>query len=201
MLAGRCKILGRPDTKVLKLSQNGIFAFPASEQGNMAQIETYANSSNPGRLPMVHMARGKPLTETRQAGQRLREEWLADLARKSRLNSWTPSQIVIAVQQGALDAALAQTLRTASSVNEAIRQGRIAAHPFVRNEFDRLVKLRDDVWLIDPVICRRYMHGPSQILIDLITRCRNPAERHHVADDASYLSYIHSRLAARKLNR
>ena len=139
--------------------------------------------------------RSQPLLQTRQAGDRWRERWLEKLALESAAQAWSLEAATIAAQDGALDASLAGHLRTRSAVNELIRQGRLAAHPAVRSEFQRLMQLRDEIWKLDPGFLRQTLHGPSQVLQDLMQRQCTASERHHVVTPATYLRYLRNRFA------
>ena len=136
-----------------------------------------------------------PLSQTRQVTERFREIWLTSIAKHSRENRWDKADIIQATLTGALEAALAGNIRTKAAADELARQGRLAAHPDVRFEFDRLVALRNEVWLRDRTLLKCFHHGPSQILVDLMTRQRDLADRQHVSSADSYLRFLRSRNA------
>jgi hypothetical protein len=44
---------------------------------------------------------------------------------------------------------------------------------------------------MEPDYLRRTLHGPSQILIELMRRQKNPSERHHAQSAEEFLRYLH----------
>jgi len=130
------------------------------------------------------------LTQTRQAGDRKRESWLLSLAKESEAGNWSPGEartrasadVGAAVQNG--------NILSLGSIGNAITEGSLAAHPAVRGEIARLVAIRDDLWESFPDYLRRTLHGPSQTLVDLMRRQKQPHERHHAASSHAYLAYL-----------
>ena len=135
----------------------------------------------------------RPLTQTRQVGDRGREIWLQQLAQKSLERHWTAEQAHIAALRDALGAALAQNIRSEQAMNTLISEGRLAARPEVRAEFGRLMSLRDEVWSLEAGFLRSTLHGPSRVLVDLMRRQSKPEQRHHTASARAYLNYLRRR--------
>ena len=130
------------------------------------------------------------LTETRQQGERKREEWLADFAKRSIAENWTTSTARRKAELDVLDAELVGHLKTEKAVANAINEGMLAAHPDVRNHFARLLAVRDELWKIEPDYLREKLHGPSQILVELLRRQKKRIERHHTESAAAFLRYL-----------
>lgn len=152
--------------------------------------------AQPG-APVMHIVSTVPLAQTRQIGERFRERWFEQLARDSAAFRWNNLKIRAEAERGADDAAASGNIRTVSSRNELARQGRLAAHPDVRSEYARLVKLRNDVFQAHPDLVRAVRHGPSQALVDIMQRQKNPRECHHVADANAYIRYLQACQRAR----
>jgi hypothetical protein len=130
-----------------------------------------------------------PLTKTRQVDERLREEWMRGLARDGILKNWTDEDIREVVKNSVSVAMGVQNIRKPKAAYELAREGRLAAHPDVRGHFERLVALRDKLWLLHAADLKPRIHGPSQLLVDLMMCQREPHERHHTASMSAYLLY------------
>ncbi len=150
------------------------------------------NGRHIGHVDPVHV-RSHPLGETRQVDERKREDWLRALARRSASEEWLLTQIEQTVHQEVMCSSHLQTPR---SRQEANRQGRLAADPDVRIDFDRLVRLRDECWTADPRFFRRTRHGKSQLLIDILMRQKEPARRSDVVSPHAYLTVVGQRSVA-----
>jgi hypothetical protein len=123
---------------------------------------------------------------TRQAEQRLREHWLRQSARKAISENLSREESAITVYKGVVTAMAARNIRKPKAAYELSREGRLAAHPDVRNHFERLITLRDQLWASHASELKPLLHGPSQVLVDLMMCQRNPQERHHAASVSSY---------------
>ncbi len=130
------------------------------------------------------------LTDTRQKGERKREEWLADIAKRSDAEGWTIATARAKVRSEVVEAEKVGNLKDEGAIANVIRDGVLAAHPNVRGDFSRLVTIRDQLWKKDPDYLRRTLHGPSQILIELMRRQKNPSEQHHARSAADFLRYL-----------
>jgi hypothetical protein len=129
------------------------------------------------------------LTMTRQPDERLREQWLWVLVRKAILENLSFEEVAIAVYKSVVAAMAAGNIRKKKAAYELSREGRLAAHPDVRDHFERLVALRDQLWASHASELKPRLHGPSQVLVDLMMCQRNPQERHHAASVTSYLLF------------
>jgi hypothetical protein len=137
------------------------------------------NHFSPGsRPPLLSIISSNtlPITQTRQADERLRERWLSDLAKKSRTLAWTIEQARVAVMDDAIDAAIARTMQSRKSIDALISEGRLAADPAVRDDFDRLLCFRDAVWGADHDTCHSLLHRKSQLLVDIMRRWTKPTD-------------------------
>ena len=133
-----------------------------------------------------------PLAETRQINQRMREEWLQSLANQSRAYCWNWTEISVHVHNGLLQSHLTSEKARAVARDE----GELAADPKVRNQFEHLVALRDEVWRLDETLLRQRHHGKYQTLTYMLRRQRDtPA---HVADADAYFSFIRSPAGAKR---
>lgn len=150
------------------------------------------------RPPVLAILASSPLSATRQKGERLREQWLADLAAKSLLNTWSIEQIEAETARGAAEALGAGNVRTTGSAYEIAREGRLAAHPKVRARFHYLLAMRDRIWAARPELVRAVIHGPSQLLVDMLVAQKKAHLRHHVASDGAYIQHLEDRLLARQ---
>jgi hypothetical protein len=140
-----------------------------------------------GYVNPAHISKA-PLDETRQAGERKREEWLRDLARRSHKENWDAEKASVVVEQE-----IAATPNLRSGATAAKSEGLIACNPAVRSDFDRLQRLRNDAWELDSSFFRRVKHGPSQLLIDVLRRQSKASERQHVATVQAYLDFMHKK--------
>jgi hypothetical protein len=130
------------------------------------------------------------LTDTRQKGERKREEWLADFAKRSVAEDWTIDAARAKASSEVVEAEMVGNLKNEAAKANVIRDGVLAAHPDVRNHFNRLVKIRDELWNSEPDYLRSTLHGPSQILVELMRRQKKPSERHHTKSAADFLEYL-----------
>ncbi|HEY2539744.1 MAG TPA: hypothetical protein VGI28_09665 [Stellaceae bacterium] len=127
-----------------------------------------------------------PLDETRQAGERKREEWLLDIAKRSRSEGWG-----IEKAREIVDAEINATPNLRAGAVAARSEGLLACDSSVRSEFERLQQLRDEVWRLDQDFLKRVKHGPSQLLIDILRRQSRDNERKYVATTDTYLDFMH----------
>ena len=143
-------------------------------------------------------SRGRPnsLVQTHQRGDRKREEWLEDLACRSAREGWSLEKAEIEARKAAEKAVFAGNLNTQKSFDNVVDNGRLAAHPDVRDHVPRLIALRDEAWAREPAFLRNVLHGPSQILVDLMRRQRDAGERQHARSVTAYLAYLRQRFAA-----
>jgi hypothetical protein len=81
-------------------------------------------------------------------------------------------------------------LKSKKTMVTARSEGTLAAHPDVRDHVSRLVKIRDDLLKNNPDYIRRTLHGPHQLLIELMRRQKNPSEQHHAKSAADFLRYL-----------
>ena len=117
-----------------------------------------------------------PLVQTHQRGDRKREEWREDLACRSAREGWSLEKAEIEARKAAEKAVFAGNLNTQKSFDNVVDNGRLAAHPNVRDHVPR--------------------QGPSQILVDLMRRQRDAGERQHARSVTAYLAYLRQRFAA-----
>jgi hypothetical protein len=146
-------------------------------------------------MPKGRADPSESLLKTRLKGERWREQSLHDLSRMSTKNEWSEEQCHIAALDAAIDVALAHKLNTRGAVNNLVNDLRLAGHSEVRDEFERLLAVRDEVWAVDPAFLRATLHGPSQVFVDLMRRQRNRSERRHTANAKTYLRYLRRRFA------
>jgi hypothetical protein len=130
-----------------------------------------------------------PLTKTRQADERMREEWMRGLARDSMAGNWNDCEIRMEVEKGVSVAVAVQNIRKPKAASNLAREGRLAAHPDVRGHFEQLVTFRDVLWSLHAAELKPRIHGPSQLLVDLMMCQREPQERHHTATMSAYLAF------------
>jgi hypothetical protein len=128
-----------------------------------------------------------PLEDTRQVGERKREQWLREIARRSLQEKWTYGK----AKQVISEEIKSSNLSTAKSQGNAISEAMLAADGSVRGDFDRLVEVRDESWQRETNFVRRVRHGPSQVLVDLLRRQSREDERTHAASADAYLRYLH----------
>jgi hypothetical protein len=153
-----------------------------------------AVQTQPARKPQRKQRH--PLAQTRLAGDRKREEWLTEVAGQSSKEGWSREQAKIEVLKAAAKALIARHITTEKSHEIVVSEGLLAARPEVRDHVPRLISLRDEAWNKDPNFLRAALHGPSQMLVDLMRRQRRPNERHHAATVDAYLAYLRRRMAA-----
>ena len=137
-----------------------------------------------------------PLVQTRVAGERKREEFLMGIAGQGSREAWSRERAENEIRKAATTAIFADHIKTERSFANLVAEGMLAADPAVRDHVPRLIALRDEIWSKDPEFLRSALHGPSQILIDLMRRQKRPSERHHTASAAAYLAYLRRRFAA-----
>jgi hypothetical protein len=137
-----------------------------------------------GYVDPAHVQR-HPLEETRQVGERKREEWLRELAQRSASENWD-----IKKGRQIVEAEVAASPHLAAGAAAVLSDGRRACHPAVRSDFDRLRGLRDEAWDRDRGFLRRAKHGPYQLLVDILGRQQTASERHHVATADTYLAFM-----------
>jgi hypothetical protein len=130
------------------------------------------------------------LTDTRQEGDRKREEWLADLAKQSATERWTKETARTMARRDVGEAAKIGHLKSKNTMITAVSEGTLAAHPDVRDHFSRLVKIRDELLEKNSDYIRRTLHGPHQLLIELMRRQKKPSEQHHAKSAADFLEYL-----------
>jgi YD repeat-containing protein len=142
-----------------------------------------------GYVDPAHI-RGHPLEETRQAGERKREEWLRDLARRSAKENWDTKRA-----REVVEAEVTASRHLLTGAATAVTEGCRACHPAVRSDFDRLRRLRNEAWELDRKFLRRAKHGPYQLLVDILRRQQSTNERHHVATVEAYLPFMRKEYA------
>lgn len=140
-----------------------------------------------GYVNPAHISKA-PLDETRQAGERKREEWLRGLARRSDKENWDAAKA-----RGVVESEVAATHNLGPGATAAKSEGLIACHSAVRSDFDRLERLRNDAWELDTSFFRRVKHGPSELLIDILRRQSSARERQHVTTAQVYLDFMHKK--------
>jgi hypothetical protein len=140
-----------------------------------------------GYVNPVHISK-TPLEETRQAGERKREEWLRDLARRSAKENWDAQKA-----RSMVEAQIAGSPHLGAGATAAKSEGLLACHPAVRSDFDRLKRFRDEAWERDRTFLKRVKYGQSQLLIDVLRRASRPRERQYVTTTDAYLSFMHNR--------
>lgn len=138
-----------------------------------------------GYVDPVHVQR-HPLEETRQAGDRKREEWLRDLAKRSVSGNWEDEE-----RRKIVEDEVKTSPHLNSGAMAAKSEGLLACHAAVRSDFDRLQRLRDEAWERDRPFFRRVKHGPHQLLVDVLRRASRAHERQYVATIDDYLQYMH----------
>ena len=148
------------------------------------------------KLTKARRGRSSPLVQTHQRGDRRREEWLEDLAHQSAREGWSLEKAEIEVRKAAEKAVFAGNLNTQKSFDNVVAEGRLAAHPDIRDHVPCLIALRDEAWARESAFLRNILHGPSQILVDLMRRQRDAGERQHTKSVAAYLAYLRQRFAA-----
>src|SRR4051812_22621259 len=114
--------------------------------------------------PILLIKKTDALSRTRQAGENMREEWLGNIARRSRARKWSNESAEIAIYSDVLHAVIAGRLKSRKSADQAIGEGKLAAHPGVRNHFERLVRLRDELWETERDFLADPLYGPYQML-------------------------------------
>jgi hypothetical protein len=185
----------------LNISQKGIFISALIQELAMQIVDVSTQNTQGRNAAILAIVTTAPLAATRLAGQRMRELWLTDFAAQSLSKLWNLEEIKAAAADGAVAGLRAGNLHSVRSALEVARQGRIAAHPDVRAHFKRLVAMRDRIWLNEPDLVRAILHGPSQLLIDILQAQKEARLRHHVASDAAYIRHLLSRKADRDAGR
>jgi hypothetical protein len=137
-----------------------------------------------------------PLVQTHLLGDRRREQWLTFFAERSAMERWSLEKSELEVRKAAELAIFADRILTEKSFKNVVAEGRLATHPDVRAHVPRLISLRDEAWLQKSSLLRASLHGPSQVLIDMMRRQRNPAERRYVTALDVYFDYLERRFAA-----
>jgi hypothetical protein len=137
-----------------------------------------------GYVNPVHVSK-TPLEETRQAGDRKREEWLRNLARRSAKENWDNKKT-----RSMVEAEIAASPHLGSGATAAKSEGLLACHPAVRSDFDRLMRLRDEAWERDQAFLRRVKHGPHQLLVDVLRRASITHECQYVTTTDTYLKFM-----------
>src|SRR3954447_9642530 len=123
----------------------------------------------------------------------MREDWLRSIAERSREEKWSLERAEWEIRDDLLDPAMLGHFTSRAALDQAIREARRAAQPDVRNHFEHLVTFRNGLWEKSRKPLRASgLHGPYQALADITARWANPDERHHVADERSYLNYRRS---------
>jgi len=130
------------------------------------------------------------LLETRQAGDRKRECWFLSLASESNINNWSLREARYRATADVAEAFSYGNIQSPKTIANAIAEGTLAAHPAIRNEMARLVGIRDELWKSYADYLRQTLHGPSQTLLDLMRRQKQPHERRHAANAQAYLAYL-----------
>jgi hypothetical protein len=126
----------------------------------------------------------------------MREQELQIFAQESARKNYSEDQCYIAVQKRVIDVPLSGNIKNRKSIDTLIGQFRLAGHPDVRDDFARLMKIRDEAWEMEASFLRGSpLHGPSQTLVDLMYRQRDPDDRRHAASTKAYLKYLHKRFA------
>jgi hypothetical protein len=133
-----------------------------------------------------------PLDETRQVGERKREQWLQDIASRSVERKWTRDQ----ARKVILEKVTHSNLFTPRSRECGISEVMSAANSEVRGHFSRLVNVRNESWRREADFLRRVRHGPSQVLVDLLRRQSRSTERPFAASADAYLGYLHQKFGA-----
>jgi hypothetical protein len=72
------------------------------------------------------------LIDTRQQGERKREEWLADFARRSVAAGWTKNTARVKARSEVVEAEIVGHLKSEKAAANAVDEGVLAAHPDVR---------------------------------------------------------------------
>jgi hypothetical protein len=151
-------------------------------------VRRSSQSAARGRKAITH-----PLAQTRLAGDNKREEWLAGIAELSSEEGWHREKAEIKVHKSVEKAVFARRITTEKSFANVVTEGLLATDPDVRDHVSRLIALRDQAWPKVPAIVRDRLHGPSQMLMDLMRRQRTESERHHTASVEKYLTYLRRR--------
>jgi hypothetical protein len=125
----------------------------------------------------------------------MREQALRAFAAESAEKMWSKLKCRVEASALAIDVALAGNLTSRKAINTMSGELQLAGHADVRNEFERLAALRDEIWSIEVNLLREALHGPSQVLIDMMRRQKRPAERHHVASAQTYIRYLRKRFS------
>ncbi|MGH7039868.1 MAG: hypothetical protein ACREE1_17225 [Stellaceae bacterium] len=123
-------------------------------------------------------------------GERMREEWLVDIAKRSAAEHWAKNTAQRMARSEVNEAAEVGHLKSKNAMTTAACEGALAAHPDVRDDFGRLMTIRDELWKSEQDYIRRTLHGPSQLLIELMRRQKNPRERHYTNSAADFLKYL-----------
>jgi hypothetical protein len=170
-----------------------------SERDGKGRLDSTGRPNLSGQTQPARKAQRKrdhPLAQTRLAGDRKREEWLIEVANRSSKEIWSRERAKIEVLKAVAKALIGRNITTEKSHEIVVSEGLLAARPEVRDHVPRLISLRDEAWNKDPNFLRAALHGPSQMLVDLMRRQRRPNERHHAATVDAYLAYLRRRMAA-----
>jgi hypothetical protein len=89
-----------------------------------------------------------------------------------------------------VQAEMVGNLKSEKAIADVVHDGVLAAHPAVRDHFSRLMMIRDELWQMEPDYLRRTLHGPSQILIELMRRQKKPSERYYANSAADFFRYL-----------
>jgi hypothetical protein len=119
-----------------------------------------------------------------------RERWLVELARDSTRDRWTPDESYCAVDSDVKFALQAGTLKKSASETLGA-DGRLAAHPAVRQTVTHLKRLRDEAWKHEPAFLKRKLRKRYHTFIRLMRLQRDPTQRHHLASFRSVLDYFY----------
>ena|SRR5689334_127072 len=136
----------------------------------------------------METARVQPLLERRR--QRSRDIWHEILAAESKKKRWTVRQIRDAVDEDVEAVLDARVIERESTANELKHQGRLAAHPDVRREFRRLLRLRDEAWSSDPELFEATLKRRSHSLVRVMKLQKDPKRRRHTISAQAYIRYV-----------
>lgn len=149
-----------------------------------------SRSSQTGRIKPADL-----LLETRQRDDRKREQGFEALAKRAAEEEWSEDRAEIEVLKTIKAAHFGGCRYTEKTFDTLVAEGKLATHPAVRGQVAQLKKLRDEAWATYPVFLRGALHGPSQVLIDMMRRQRDRDERHHVRNLMTYMAYLHQRFS------
>lgn len=141
-----------------------------------------------GRLP-----RWQFLLSAQQPGERWRERWMEKLVEEGKTKRWSEEELRRQVTMDVDAAAKQGRYKTKRSRGGVIGEGVLAGHPIVRRSFARLLRLRDRLYMLEKSLMDQIFHGPYQALTDILSKQRNPTQRHLVADHKAYLAFLKRR--------